>query len=80
MFEVSNEVKLDFSDVRLVPRFSGIDSRSKVVMAREFHMPHSGDVVKGMGIIAANMDGVGTFAVAHCLAQHDVFTAIHFTR
>lgn len=77
MFEVSNDVKLDFSDVRLEPRFSSIDSRSKVVMTREFHMPHSGDVIKGMGIIAANMDGVGTFAVAHRLAQHEVFTAIH---
>lgn len=77
MLEISNDVKLDFDCVRLVPRFSPIDSRSLINMNRYFKMPHSGDTLEGVGIIAANMDGVGTFGVAKVLAEHGIMTALH---
>ena len=77
MLEVSNEVKLDFTDVLLVPQFSSIDSRSKVNLFKTFEMPNSGAKFISTGIIAANMDGVGTFEAAAALAEHGVMTAIH---
>lgn len=77
MFEVGNEVKLDFTDVLLVPQFSSIDSRSKVNLTKTFVMPHSGAEIESVGIIAANMDGVGTFNAAIALVDHGVMTAIH---
>lgn len=77
MLEVSNEVKLDFTDVLLVPQFSSIDSRSKVNLIKTFKMPHSNASFTATGIIAANMDGVGTFEAAAALAEHGVMTAIH---
>lgn len=77
MFEVSNEVKLDFTDVLLVPQFSSIDSRSKVNLIKTFVMPHSQAKIESVGIIAANMDGVGTFEAARVLKEHGVMTAIH---
>lgn len=77
MLEVSNEVKLDFTDVLLVPHFSSIDSRSKVNLLKNFIMPHSGAKIESTGIIAANMDGVGTFEAARLLREHDVMVAIH---
>lgn len=77
MLEVSNDVKLDFTDVLLVPHFSSIDSRSKVNLLKTFVMPHSNAEIRSTGIIAANMDGVGTFEAAKILYEHDVMVAIH---
>lgn len=77
MFEINNEVKLDFTDVLLVPKFSSIDSRSKVNLTKTFIMPNSLAKIESTGIIAANMDGVGTFEVASALLEHGVMCAIH---
>ena len=74
---ISNDVKLDFGDVQIVPNFGDIDSRSKVKLSRQYVMPISGDTVFGSGIIAANMDGVGTFEVADVLSKFGVWTALH---
>lgn len=65
---INNNVKLDYSDVLIVPQFSDIDSRSKVVID---YNP----------IIASNMDGVGTFAMARAMYCHGAHTAIvkHYT-
>lgn len=65
---ISNDIKLDYSDVLIVPKFSEIDSRSKVK-------------VDYNPIIASNMDGVGTFSMAKALAKHSAYTAIvkHYT-
>jgi len=65
---IQDAPKLDYSDVLIVPKFSDIDSRSKVVMD---YNP----------IIASNMDGVGTFSMARALCRHGASTAIvkHYT-
>lgn len=65
---IQDSVKLDYSDVLIVPRFSDIDSRSKVDID---YNP----------VIASNMDGVGTFEMAKELAKVGATTAIvkHYT-
>ncbi len=74
---LSETKKLDFQDVLIVPKFGNIESRSKVELNRQFVMPHSENTLIGPGIIAANMDGVGTMEAAKVLAQSNVYTALH---
>lgn len=72
---ISNDVKLDFDDVLIVPQFSDISSRSEVSLEKEI-TGRWGAKISGVPIIAANMDGVGTFSMNRSLSQHNVFTAI----
>jgi GMP reductase len=63
----SNQEMLDYSDVLIVPCAGDVSSRSEV------------DLTTGAGvvpIIAANMDGVGTFEMARALAKHKMLTAL----
>jgi GMP reductase len=63
----SHEEMLDYSDVLIVPCAGDVASRSEV------------DLMTGAGvipIIAANMDGVGTFEMARALAKHKMLTAL----
>jgi len=65
-----NDTKLDYADVLLVPRESDLSSRSQIDLTVDhFEIP----VVP---IIAANMDGVGTFAMAKSLAKYQLMTAL----
>ena len=73
----SNDIKLDYKDVLIVPQRSDISSRTKVDLVREFRFKHSPHRLKGIGVIAAKMDSVGTFAIAKALAKHNMFTALH---
>ena len=68
-------VKLDFDDVLIVPQFSDITSRSQVETSRTLE-GRWGASITGAPIIAANMDGVGTFSMHHALKSFGVFTAI----
>lgn len=73
----SQDIKLDFNDVLILPKFSSLDTRSSVVLSRNLIMPHSEAQIRTTGIIAANMDGVGTIEVATVLKDHGVMTALH---
>jgi GMP reductase len=68
-------VKLDFDDVLIVPQFSDITSRNQVEVTTTI-AGRWGAKITGVPIIAANMDGVGTFSMHHALKKFDVFTAI----
>lgn len=68
-------VKLDFDDVLIVPQFSDITSRSQVDVSTTLQGCH-GASITGVPIIAANMDGVGTFSMHHSLKKHGAFTAV----
>lgn len=66
---IESEVKLDFKDVLIRPKRSTLDSRKNVDVQREFKFKWSGKTFKGVPIIAANMDGVGTFAMAKAFQE-----------
>ena len=56
------DVKLDFDDVLIVPQFSDITSRNQVELTTSLTGCHGAEII-GVPIIAANMDGVGTFSM-----------------
>lgn len=74
---IENEVQLDFKDVLIRPKRSSLSSRSEVSLIREIKFKHSKYTWKGIPIIAANMDTVGTITMAKELANHQMMTALH---
>lgn len=74
---IYQDVKLDFSDVLLVPQRSDLKSRAEVTLERTYQFRHSKHTWNGIGIIAANFDTVGSFNMAKALARHKVMTALH---
>ena len=74
---IEQELKLGFKDVLFRPKRSTLKSRSQVELTREFTFKHSGRQWSGTPVIAANMDSVGSFAMAKALSEHGVMTAIH---
>lgn len=61
---IEEDKKLDFKDVLIRPKRSTMASRKDVDLSREYVFKWSGKTFKGIPIIAANMDGVGTFDMA----------------
>ncbi len=74
---IEEDLKLGFKDVLFRPKRSTLSSRSQVELEREFRFHHTQTTWRGIPIIAANMDTVGTFQMAAALARFDVMTAIH---
>ena len=78
---IENEVKLDFKDVLFRPKRSTLESRKEVDLHRKFTFRNSKAEYFGVPIIAANMDGVGTFEMAVALSKHNMLTCFtkHFS-
>lgn len=74
---IEEDLKLGFKDVLFRPKRSTLNSRSQVKLEREFTFRHAQCQWSGVPIIAANMDTVGTFAMARALAGFEMMTAIH---
>merc|ERR1719491_2811768 len=74
---VETEVKLDFKDVLIRPKRTSLASRSQVSVERTFTFPNSKQKWTGVPIVAANMDTVGTFALAEVFAKRKCITAMH---
>lgn len=74
---IEEDLKLGFKDVLIRPKRSTLKSRSDVELERQFTFKHSRVQWSGVPIIAANMDTVGTFAMAQALAGFDILTAVH---
>ncbi len=74
---IEEDLKLGFKDVLIRPKRSTLKSRSDVELERQFTFKHSRVQWSGVPIIAANMDTVGTFAMAQALAAFDILTAVH---
>ena len=70
---IDNEIKLDFKDVLIKPKRSTLSSRSQVNLEREFTFKHSPLKWKGVPIMAANMDTVGTFQMTLIKMKGEVF-------
>jgi GMP reductase len=75
--KVSNDTKLDFDDVLLVPQRSQAASRVSVNVSREFSFYHSVQKWSCVPIVAANMDTTGTFDMARSLDKFDMITCLH---
>jgi GMP reductase len=65
---IDRDLKFDFSDVLIRPKRSALPSRAEVDIHREYTFRHSKRKYRGIPIIAANMDTVGTFEMACALA------------
>ena len=74
---IENDLKLGFKDVMIRPKRSTLNTRSSVTLEREFKFLHSPYLWKGIPVMAANMDTVGTFEMALALGKNQLFTAIH---
>jgi GMP reductase len=72
---IIEDVKLDYKDVLITPKRSTLSSRSQVNLERTFTF-RSGNSWKGVPIIAANMDGVGTFTMDLELNKHKMMVAV----
>ena len=73
---IDQDIKLDYSDVLIRPKRSTLKSRSQVRLERKFKFRNSRHEYEGIPIMAANMDGVGTFEMADELAQQNIFTCL----
>jgi GMP reductase len=86
---LEEDVKLDYKDVLIRPKRSTLSSRKEVNLERSYkwrnwtpeelsiefireEYPHW----EGIPIMAANMDGVGTFEMADALIEHQMFTCL----
>ena len=83
---IENEVLLDYSDVLIRPKRSTLGSRKEVDLTRKFifsnYLPTNAREItdeadySGIPVMAANMDGVGTFDQADALADLGLFTCL----
>ena len=73
---LTTDTKLDFKDVLIRPKRSTLSSRKDVDLKRTYKFKHSGWEFNGVPIMAANMDGVGTMAMARALYEHRMFTCL----
>jgi GMP reductase len=83
---LETDLKLDYKDVLIRPKRSTLKSRSEVSLERKCYFrnyepdfpdnctddPH----YRGIPVMAANMDGVGTFAMADALGAQGIFTCL----
>jgi len=78
MTTISEDVKLDFCDVLLMPKRSTIGSRSELGdLSRTFKFKHSKVEYTGTPIVAANMDTIGTFEMAKAFKKYNMSVALH---
>ena len=77
MQKIINEIKLDFDDVLIRPKRSTLTSRSDVCIQREFKFKYSPRKLLAVPIMVANMDTVGTFAMAKSLVKQSAITCLH---
>ena len=83
---LEEDLKLDYKDVLIRPKRSTLVSRKQVKLNRKFQFrnydhdiaePLPDDIhYNGIPIMAANMDGVGTFKMADKLAEGEIFTCL----
>jgi GMP reductase len=82
---LEEDVKLDYKDVLIRPKRSTLGSRKEVQLDRgytfrnyepDFPENIEHEHYRGIPIMAANMDGVGTFEMADKLAEGGLFTCL----
>ena len=82
---LEEDMKYDYKDVLIRPKRSTLGSRKEVDLERKFtfrnYIPDFPENIedyhyRGVPIMAANMDGVGTFKMADTLAKQGMFTCL----
>ena len=73
---INDEIKLDYDDILIVPGQSPVASRKQVDLTIEVQFLTRSQTFRGIPIMAANMDGVGTLTMADALGQHGIFTCL----
>ena len=81
---LEEDIKLDYKDVLIRPKRSTLHSRKQVKLNRKFEFRNykpteqlvQEEHYNGIPIMASNMDGVGTFAMADKLAEGEIFTCL----
>ena len=71
---ISEDIKLDYSDVLIRPKRSTLTSRYDVLMERTHKFVHSGKTWTGLPIMASNMDTVGTPEMHKVLLEYNMIT------
>ena len=74
---IYDDIQLDYCDVLLRPKRSALASRSEVDIEREYIFKWCPTVLKGTGVVAANMATTGTFEIAKEMQKLHLFTALH---
>lgn len=74
---IEPDIKLDYKDVLFRPKRSTLSSRKEIDLTREFIFRNSKQKWKGVPIIAANMDTIGTFDMAKELYKAGMITCLH---
>ena len=74
--QIERDIKLDYSDVLLRPKRSRLGSRKNVELNRQYKFLNSSRTYEGIPIMAANMQGVGTFGMAEELIKVPMFTCL----
>ena len=75
--KILDDVKLDFSDVLILPKRSQYSSRSEVSLERTFKFKYSPYTWTGVPIMVSNMDTTGTIEMALEMQKHKVITCLH---
>jgi len=75
--KILDDVKLDFSDVLLLPKRSQYASRSEVSLERTMRFKYSPLEWSGVPIMVSNMDTTGTLEMASALQKHKIITCLH---
>jgi GMP reductase len=75
--KILDDVKLDFTDVLILPKRSQYSSRSEVSLERTFKFKYSPRTWKGVPIMVSNMDTTGTIEMALEMQKYKVLTCLH---
>jgi GMP reductase len=73
---IIEDIKLDFSDILLVPKRSTISSRKDIDLIRKFKFKYSNISWSGVPIISANMDSIITEKVVHILSENQMLACL----
>lgn len=74
---ISQDFKLDFQDVLIVPQRTTLESRREVVLERKFSFYNSPRVWTGVPIMCSNMVPLTSLDMAKKLSEYKIVTALH---
>lgn len=74
---ISQDIKLDFDDVLIVPQRTTLESRKEVILERNFKFYHSPRTWTGIPIVCSNMVPLTSKDMAIRLSKFKMVTALH---